>query len=343
MSTENTIAHISLSEVALDVVGLSRPLVLTLRASVETDLDVTSPYAPALLCQTCLPRLPVSPVERLLLSMIVSDSLVANRIPYSYAGLGKIIGREASTLERAALTLRHMGLIRTRRMGVRGHDIAFDCQPYLEWGRRVLERAGVATARVAPIEVTSPAPTPAPTLAPAQPAAPAPVAPAPRDIHTPQEFDDVRTFVDHFAPNDHPDWPSVPGNWRAIHKIPFPWDDVSSVAVPVGKKPWLGPVPRLPNGEYDKEKLVRKPYQLMDPDGDEIGARCAIDAPVGKPQAPDPTVEDEPVDPRPEIEATLKAAGGRKPKTDDDDLDFSSGADTDESDMDPSVPINVDL
>ena len=339
MDTEIATGKISITEVELDVVGLSKPLVLVLSSAVETYIDVTSPYAPVLLCQACLPRLQLSPVERVLLGFIISDSLVRNRVPYTYADLGKIIGREASTIERAAMALRHVGLIRTRRIGVRSRSVAFDCQPYLEWGRRVLARPMSSAARTETADAVTLSETTDKPAAPARSSAPS----ARHDVHTPQEFDDVSTFVDRFDPDDHPDWPDVPGNWRALHKIPFPWDDIPSVSVPVGKKPWLGPVPRLPNGEYDRDKLTRKPYQLMDPDGDEISALCACEAHSEEPQELDPYAVDEPVDPRPEIDATLMAAGGRRPNADDDEFDISSGTDTDETDMDPRVPINVDL
>lgn len=313
----------------------------------------------ASLCRMCAIRLNIPLLERLLLLTFIEDAEQGWRNAYTYGELARIVGRGIHSVETAVSNLRKAGFLTSSRISRSGSYVLFNIDEFLRWGEsRVYGTEAPAVVSETPAAATLPqtVETPPPSSAPApREVKPrrtrrvkAPVAaPAPTQSESAagesEHPVDVNLFFDTFSPDDHPEWPEVPGNWRALKGVPMPGTgNYRGLSIPVGQKPWLGPVPKTADGSFDEEKLRRYPIELMGLDSEEFHARMELDRPVMTADTP-VAVDDEPVDPRPEIEATLKAAGGRKPKTDDDDLDFSSGADTDESDMDPSVPINVDL
>ena len=308
----------------------------------------------ASLCRMCAIRLNIPMLERLLLLTFIEDAEQGWRNAYTYGELARIVGRGIHSVETAVSNLRKAGFLTSSRISRSGSYVLFNIDEFLRWGEsRVYGTEAPAGISETPqtAECLSQPPAPAPRevkprrakRVKAPVAAPAPTQSAPSAGEAEHPVD-VNLFFDTFSPDDHPDWPDVPGNWRALKGVPMPGTgNYRGLSIPVGQKPWLGPVPKNADGTFDEEKLRRYPIELMDLDGEEFHARMELDRPIMTEDTPI-AVDDEPVDPRPEIEATLRAAGGRKPQAEgDDNLDFSSGTDTDESDMDPSVPINENI
>lgn len=294
--------------------GESKTLTLNACFSVPGGLSAQTVF------RLALPRLPISASACLLLGLLADETFAGLPRQHSYTELGAALGRGKHTAVRAVLELRKAGLLTASRVGLRSDQLLFSCDPLLYWAESVTSAPAVAAA---------------------------PVAPQPVAVSVPSSLADDELYgkPDSFSSDDHPDWPSVPADWRRLHKVPAPhnapWP--AEYCIPFGVKPWLGPVTRLPDGTFDREQLLRKPFELLSDAEQEaylsiVREREDAERHTGLQEA----VDDPPVDASEEREAELKLAG---PQADDgeDEFRFDSGADTAETDIGRGVKANPDL
>lgn len=324
---------ITVSEVRFaSVTGQSVTLRLHAPFSVPTTLS------PAVLCRLVLPRLPLSPSSRLLLGLLLEET--RNDLPcqYTYAELGALLGWGVHTIVRAAAELRGAGLLFSRRVSFTSGRMSFNCTPLIRWTEDLLEQP---IAPDAP-EGTSTRSEPAtPVIARPRRTKASRVKQAP-SAAIPEEVRQAMAFRDEIV-DDHPDWPAVAPNWRGLHGIPLPEDDIPSLSVPLHVKPWLGPIPKRTDGTYDLEKLLRMPHQLVTAANDGEALHLFCQEKGDRTNGPIEIAVDDPVvDASAEREAT-RALSGPTEHRDDGSFDFSSGTETAETDIGQDVHLNPDL
>lgn len=133
-ATKNTVAA---GEVVVRSVPGSEDIRLTVPLTLKT------PISPFTLCRLCLVRLPISPVEKLILEFVISiaEAKLADR--YSYDDLGKIIGRCTHSVKKAVAALRKLGLLVSSRTAYSGPTLSFSCGRLVVWAVDLLSRSGL--------------------------------------------------------------------------------------------------------------------------------------------------------------------------------------------------------
>lgn len=298
---------------------------LYLHAPVVCDNDLPA----HMISRLVIPRLPLSPTACLLFGLLVDEVFIGLSRQHSYAGLGGILGKGTHTAIRAVAELRKAGLVATTRVGVRSNQLLFICDGFVTWAE------SVSTDRVKIPDVARPAPA-------ATTSVPVPV--ALRVLPSADEA--MYGKPEHFASDDHPDWPEVPANWRHVHKIPLPENDdwLYEYCIPAGTKPWLGPVPRRADGRFDEEMLRRKPHQLYTPEEfDGMLELVHADEEAERRKGVEIVEDEPPVDASAEREAELRLAGPQADDSSEEEFRFDSGADTAETDIGRGVKANPDL
>ena len=325
-------------------------------ASLRAPLICSDTVSSSMLCHLVLPRLPLSPAAALLLGLLLDERLAGIPVRHSYTELGALLGRGQHTAMRTVAELRQRGLLATTRFGCRDARLSFLCGPLLSWADSVLGQTIAPDARERPsapvVASTSTAMPPAACAVPEAASRASGRIPLPDGALRAEEprtaagraiRQKALAFVDTIV-DDRPDWPAVPGNWRGLVNIPLPCDD-DAVApyVPLGVKPWLCGIPRLPNGDYDLDKLVRMPYQIVLAT-DEAAFHALCQATGDRQDGPIEIVADEPVvDASAEREAELRLAGPQRDDSSEEEFAFDSGADTAETDIGHGVQANPDL
>lgn len=288
------------------------------------------------LCRLVVPRLPVSPFARVMLGMLLDELFSGMVTHHTYAELGAAMGRCGHTAVRSAAELRSAGLLLTSRAGIGGR-IRFNCTPLLAWASSVVFSGASQDARERP---SGPSEAVAGTCTGAGPAAsPDASCAAPETCTSGDRSSDC--YFDEIE-DDHPDWPSVPGNWRHLMDIPLPHEDNTSLSVPLHVKPWLGGIPRGEDGALDMEKLLRMPYQLVAASGDDEAIHVFCQEKGDRQEGPaEFAKEDHDVDASEEREAEIALAGRNRDTGD--SFEFSTGSESPESDVGHGVVANPDL
>lgn len=290
---------------------------------------------PAATCRMCVYAMPLRTLEKLIMSFLLDQYEMGSLHPYSYAAVGVFLGKSEHSIEAAVSSLRAMGLVSTYRAARTGHDIVFNLDRLINWASGLL---GL---------------TPASTVT---------------QITPDTSVEPPRIVQETSADSEGSGSPS---------KSKKPRKRVSRVSVaPVSDPPddstssvWIKPVPRIKEtGLFDLDKLSRKPFELCS--DEELSAKCdpfygrelppgcyrdhvtgvvKFDHLSGHPVPPEFQVDTEQYDGEfdntEELEATL-AAEGRKVEvveSSDDSFDFSSGAETADTDINPNVRMNPNI
>lgn len=287
---------------------------------------------PAATCRMCVYAMPLRTLEKLIMSFLLDQYEMGSLHPYSYAAIGGFLGKSAHSIEASVSALRAMGLISTYRAARTGHDIVFNLDRLINWASGLLGLTPSSTVT----QLTS--------------------AEQPRIVQEPP------------ADSEGNATPSKPKKLRkhvsrvSVAPVRETQDDSTSSV-------WIKPVPLIKEtGLFDLDKLARKPFELCSVE--ELSAKCdpfygrelppgcyrdpvtgvvKFDHLSGHPVPPEFQVDTEQYDGEfdntEELEATL-AAEGRKVEvveSSDDSFDFSSGAETADTDINPNVRMNPNI
>lgn len=288
----------------------------TVGAGGPADLRLRSPFAVPRVadawtaCRMAVPRLPLKPLERVVLSLLLEDAHALQGAgdaagdiptPYSYAGIGASVGRCAHSAKSAVAALRKAGLLVTGRSARSGETVRVSVRPFLAWGASVCARGLGGATPAADGPSGNPGQLPTAQAAPVRRAdeTPRPIAPV-------QDATERRTAAE-----------------MRQEASGTPQDRVAHVAA----TPAPPPVPTHPAASC-------APMAPSPADDDGLG-------PVGPGSDGPFLMEFGPeVDASAEREATLKAAG-RSGDEDSDEITF--GSDTADSDIGTGIEINMDL
>jgi hypothetical protein len=113
---------------------------LALSSPVELGGRSVSPFT---LCRMCLVRLPVSPLEKVVLEFVLTLEETMQPRRFSYVDLGIIIDRCEHSTEKAVASLRKHGLVLTVRAGREGSTLTFTCGTFVSWATALLHEAGL--------------------------------------------------------------------------------------------------------------------------------------------------------------------------------------------------------
>ena len=314
---------------------------------------------PTLLCRLCTVSLPLPALSRLLLLHLLTEDELGNRVAHSYYELGQVLGKCAHSIKDAVTVLRKAGLVTTTRTTWGGSRVAFSCDGFIRWAaERLGSRAVPMSSTVAPdLNVPSytlkplaqPPPTPEPAAAtPSVVGKPVPVAPLPA----------ANTVAPSPAPTTQPEMPQITTpeviDWHAVPDEevlpPSPYIKALLEREKAGE--------RLPQKEFDEvtEYVIACEQERMNREHPtEWYYNSNLTPPPGVTGSPMKGWHWDPasgypcpqelemawgpeVDASEERNATIALAG----KTSEED-EFSSGTDTDETDIGHGVVCNPDL
>lgn len=290
---------------------------------------------PAAVCRMCVYAMPLRTLEKLIMSFILDQYEMGSLHPYSYAAVGGFLGKSEHSIEAAVSALRAMGLVSTYRAARTGHDIVFNLDRLINWASGLLG----LTPSSSVTQITPDTPAEPPRIA-QEPSA---------------------------SPEDNVSSPKPKKPRKRVSRVSVApareaQDDSTSCV-------WTKSVPRIKEtGLFDLDKLARKPYELCS--AEELSAKCdpfygralppgcyrdpvtgvvKFDHRSGHPVPPEFQIDTKQYagefDNTEELEATL-AAEGRKVEvveSSDDDFDFSSGAETADTDINPNVRMNPNI
>lgn len=133
-------ADISLSgsRISIDLVAIEGADSIALNTPVE--LDVLKHVGAFSFCRMCLLRMPLSPLEKVVLEAILLADETGCGHRFTYAGLGKALGRCEHSVKQAAASLRGAGLIITTRASYAGSEMSCSAGPFVSWASSLLGR-----------------------------------------------------------------------------------------------------------------------------------------------------------------------------------------------------------
>ena len=336
-------------------------------------------YTPASLCRLITPLLPITAQEKVVLMNLLDQEECGVRMNRTYADFGRMLGCSTHSVQRALCTLRRLGLVASFRVGRQHATVSFTVNAFIRWAERVLgvssghivsepvieqlpaDKGEITVAETTPgrIEEQEDAPAPAPDAVPAAAQVPAAATPSVVGKPVPVAPLPVANTVAHSpAPTTQPEMPQI-----TTPEV-IDWHDVPDEEV-LPPSPYIKALlerekagERLPQKEFDEvtEYVIACEQERMNREHPtEWYYNSNLTPPPGVTGSPMKGWHWDPasgypcphelemawgpeVDASEERNATIALAG----KTSEGD-EFSSGTDTDETDIGHGVVCNPDL